>query len=128
MINRLLQFIENQHVSVRFFELSIGASNGVIRKAIANSTDIQSKWVAKIVENYPQLSAEWLLIGKGEMLRNAEPDKKKDDVYKAMYSDLQDKYIDLKGKYIDVQDKYADLQQEVKYQQKGDILSELVIV
>lgn len=69
MIQRLSQFIEKMHISIRSFEQAIGASNGMIRKAIANNTDIQSKWVTAIVENFPQLDIRWLLTGEGEMLR-----------------------------------------------------------
>lgn len=70
MIGRLSKFIDSLDVSVRQFELSINASNGMIRKAIANKTDIQSKWITEIAENYPQLNLDWLFTGKGEMLKN----------------------------------------------------------
>jgi len=69
MIHRLQQFIESQEKNVTVFEKKIGASNGVIRKAIANNTDIQGRWLVQICENYPNLSAEWLLTGRGEMLK-----------------------------------------------------------
>lgn len=72
MIERIKEFIENQGISVRSFEQRISASNGLIRKAIANNTDIQSKWITNIVENYPQISPDWLLTGQGNMLRNTE--------------------------------------------------------
>lgn len=73
MINRIKEFIENENISIRAFEQKIGASNGLIRKAIANETDIQSKWISAIVENYPQINPEWLLTGRGEMLVSKEP-------------------------------------------------------
>lgn len=48
----------------------------MIRKAITNNTDIQSKWISIIVDNFPSLNVEWLLTGKGEMLKeNTEPIK-----------------------------------------------------
>lgn len=67
MIQRLEEFIYSLGISIRSFEQKIGASNGLIRKAISNNTDIQSKWLCAIVENYPRLNANWLLTGKGEM-------------------------------------------------------------
>ena len=72
MIGRIKQFIENQGISVRAFEQQIGASNGLIRKAIANNTDIQSKWITAIVDNYPQLNPIWLLTDEGEMIKSTE--------------------------------------------------------
>lgn len=50
-------------------EKAIGASKGVLSRAINNGTDIQSKWIQIIVENYPHYSTEWLLTGRGEMLK-----------------------------------------------------------
>lgn len=71
MVERLAQFIEYLNISVRAFEGNISASNGLIRKAIANNTDIGSRWLSIIAEIYPQLSISWLLTGKGEMLTNS---------------------------------------------------------
>lgn len=69
MIERLSQFIDSLNVSVRQFEGKISASNGLIRKAIANKTDIQSKWIVRVAENFPQLNLDWLFTGQGEMLK-----------------------------------------------------------
>ena len=69
MIERIKIFIESQGISIRSFEQMITASNGLIRKAIANNTDIQSKWVSIIVEKYPHLNPDWLLTGHGPMLK-----------------------------------------------------------
>lgn len=69
MIERIALFIDTLNISTRAFEMQISASNGLIRKAISNNTDIQSKWLAAIAENYPQLDMNWLLTGCGSMLR-----------------------------------------------------------
>lgn len=73
MIERLAYFIEFEKISVRAFEQKIGTSNGLIRKAISNNTDIQSKWIQTIIDNFPQLNIEWLFTGKGSMLKD-QPD------------------------------------------------------
>lgn len=77
MILRLKKIIDNEGISVRAFEQKISASNGLIRKAIANNTDIQGKWIVAVAENYPQYNAEWLLTGNGPMLKT-EGEKKED--------------------------------------------------
>ena len=59
-------------MTIGAMERSIGASKGVLSRAISNGTDIQSKWVQIIVENYPRYSPEWLLTGKGNMLKGKE--------------------------------------------------------
>lgn len=68
MIERIEEFIKNQGISVRAFEQKISASDGMIRRAINNKTDIQSKWLCSIADNYPQLNLNWLITGKGEMI------------------------------------------------------------
>jgi hypothetical protein len=45
-----------------------------LSRAIANGTDVQAKWLQKIIENYPRYNANWLLTGKGEMLNRATND------------------------------------------------------
>ena len=50
-------------------EQLIGASKGVLSKAFIKKTDIQTKWLQRIVENFPQYSGDWLLSGNGSMLK-----------------------------------------------------------
>lgn len=72
MGNILLRFEEiarREGISIGALERKIGASKGVISRAITNGTDIQSKWLVNIVENYPSYSADWLLTGDGPMLK-----------------------------------------------------------
>lgn len=72
MIERLAQFIQSLGISVRAFEISIAASDGMIRRAINNKSDIQSKWISAIADNYPHLNIEWLITGHGLMLRDKQ--------------------------------------------------------
>ncbi|MEP6805270.1 MAG: hypothetical protein ABI892_12160 [Flavobacterium sp.] len=71
-MNRILenikQLAKNEEVTITKLEQIIGASKGVLSRAIANKTDIQSKWILKVVENYPLYSCEWLIKSKGEMI------------------------------------------------------------
>jgi phage repressor protein C with HTH and peptisase S24 domain len=60
---------ENESITITKLESVIGASKGVLSRAIANKSDIQSKWILKLVENYPQYEPNWLLTGKGSMLK-----------------------------------------------------------
>jgi len=69
ILPRIKQIALNEGITIGALERVIGASKGVLSRAIANGTDIQSKWLKAIVENYPQYSAQWILTGEGEMLR-----------------------------------------------------------
>ena len=59
IVSRLRQIANNEGITVAALERSLGASKGVLSRAIANGTDIQTKWIEVLVENYPQYSAHW---------------------------------------------------------------------
>lgn len=67
ILERISQISEIEGVTIGKIEQKIGASKGVLYKAIQKNTDIQSKWLVAFVENFPQYSVEWILTGKGEM-------------------------------------------------------------
>ena len=77
ILERIQEISEKEGLTITAFERSIGASKGVLSRAINNGTDIQSKWIQTIVENYPQYSSRWLLTGRGEML--VQPTKENDE-------------------------------------------------
>ncbi len=68
LLDRIAKVAENEGITITALERKIGASKGVLSRAIQNSTDIQAKWLGKMVENFPQYSADWLLSGEGDML------------------------------------------------------------
>jgi len=68
ILDRIQKIASNEGITIGALERSIGASKGVLSRAINNGTDIQAKWIEVIVENYPQYSAQWLISGRGEML------------------------------------------------------------
>ena len=98
-MNKILPRIEdianNEGITIGALERKIGASKGVLSRAIANGTDIQSKWIQAIVENYPRYSAEWLLSGKGEMIR--------DDVAQSTSPTIQSQFTLRTDRIIDMQ-------------------------
>lgn len=71
ILSRIQEIALNEGITIGAFEKRIGASKGVLSRAINNGTDIQSKWIQNIVENYPRYSTRWLLTGKGPMVCNS---------------------------------------------------------
>lgn len=72
ILHRIEEIAKNEGTTITALERTIGASKGVLSRAISNGTDIQSKWLQVIVENYPLYSEAWLLTGKGDMLKESE--------------------------------------------------------
>ena len=69
ILQHLKILTENEGITIGKLERIIGASKGVLSRAINNDTDIQAKWLEIIADNYPQYSAEWLLRDEGSMLK-----------------------------------------------------------
>ena len=68
--DRIKEFCKVEKLSVTAFETSIGVSNGYVN-SISKSIGIEK--LNTIIENYSNLNIEWLLTGKGPMLKSAEP-------------------------------------------------------
>lgn len=67
ILQRIKVIAQQEGISLTAMETAIGASKGVLSRALVNGTDIQSKWLVKITENYPDYSPQWLLTGQGEI-------------------------------------------------------------
>lgn len=70
ILSRIQEIASNEGITIGTMERTIGASKGVLSRAINNGTDIQAKWLSIIVENYPRYSTGWLLTGAGSMLKD----------------------------------------------------------
>lgn len=64
--DRLIDFINRLNMPVSEFERTIGVSNGYVRNI---SKSVQPQVLEKISNNFPSLNIEWLLIDRGEMVR-----------------------------------------------------------
>lgn len=69
---RINQIAENEGITITALETKIGASKGVLSRALQKGTDISSKWISAVVENYPHYNAMWLLTGGGKMVIRKE--------------------------------------------------------
>lgn len=63
---RLLEFLSYLNVGQTVFEKKVGISNGYINNLKGS---IGPAIINKISDVYPELNSEWLLNGKGEMLK-----------------------------------------------------------
>lgn len=65
---RILQFIDNEKISKESFykKTGISASNF---KGSGLKSEIGGEKIAKILTEYDKINSEWLLIGKGEMIK-----------------------------------------------------------
>lgn len=64
---RVKRVIDYHGMSIRQFEISIGASNGYYGSM---KDEMNSKYLRNISSVYPNISIEWLVTGEGSMLKS----------------------------------------------------------
>ncbi|MGP2571535.1 hypothetical protein ACTZMK_11235, partial [Ornithobacterium rhinotracheale] len=62
---RILQFIEYKGITKYKFCKDLGFSN----KFLDNSSNMGTDKACKILHHFPEINSEWLITGKGEMLK-----------------------------------------------------------
>lgn len=60
ILSRISRIAEHEGITITALEKQIGASKGVLSRALAKGSDIQSKWIQAIVENYHQYDVDGL--------------------------------------------------------------------
>ena len=69
-VSRIKEFIDFKGLSVRKFEETVGFSNGAFATQYKNNKSIGSDKIENILYSFPELNTEWLLTGKGDMLKD----------------------------------------------------------
>ena len=69
--DRVLLFIENQKLNKSIFFADLGLSYSNF-KGIQKNSALNSDAIVSILTKYPNLSTDWLIKGKGEMIINNE--------------------------------------------------------
>ena len=77
-IDRLEFFMKTEGLKSNSLTVAAGLSNGLIGKALKNRSSMNSDSIERILCAYTNLSAEWLMTGKGTMYVNDQPAKASD--------------------------------------------------
>ncbi len=81
--------------------VNAGLSVGALGKQRKGSRGLSSDSIAKILHSYPDLDANWLLIGQGEMLKNSKgnsKDSSKDNIKNS--EKAEDKTLEIESNQI----------------------------
>lgn len=125
---RIKQFAESQSLTISAFEKSINTSNGYVN-SISKSIGLDK--INLIIEKYPELSLEWLLTGKGQMLNSPDDHNKKEseeiiakDTYdKIKYLSVEEKLDFMIRQYEELKDKMDRLEDMISIIETKDSLS-----
>lgn len=71
-IDRILQYIEIKGIKPIAFERKVSLSNGYIGKQLKRNADLGETIFLKIIENCPDINPNWLLTGKGDMIKQSD--------------------------------------------------------
>lgn len=71
-IQRIKKYIDSKGIRVSSLEKEAGMSNGSFASQLKNKKTIGVDKLENILKNYLDINPEWLLTGKGEMLRKEE--------------------------------------------------------
>lgn len=69
VLERIKEYIDYKGITIAAFERSIGMSNASFGKSLKNKGAIGSDKIENILSIYDDLSPDWLLTGKGSMLK-----------------------------------------------------------
>nr|DAO65334.1 MAG TPA: putative transcriptional regulator [Caudoviricetes sp.] len=69
ILDRIKAYIDYKDITIAAFERSIGMSNASFGKSLKNKGAIGTDKLENILSVYNDLSPEWLLTGKGDMLK-----------------------------------------------------------
>lgn len=72
---KLNEYITSKGISMYAFENSLGVSRGSISKAVKENKSIGSQVLENILSTYADLNPDWLLTGRGPMLRDGQTHK-----------------------------------------------------
>ena len=109
MLKRLKEYIDFKGIPIARFEKSIGMSNASFGKSLKNGGSIGADKLEIILITYPDINLEWLITGKGYMLKDPH-DLNKNSPPGCELCREKDKIIKDKEKIITAQETTIDAQ------------------
>ena len=93
MINRIKEVIALSGLSDRAFAIKCGIKQNTLSRQLGGVSEVSASTINAILDNYEEISAEWLLRGKGSMLLQKEETERGMDKLKSIVytiANLQD--------------------------------------
>jgi len=79
-LKRIKDYLDYKDIKISAFEKSVGLSNGSFGGQLKKNRSIGIDKLENILKKYPDLNANWVLTGSGEMLRGTHDDINKHGV------------------------------------------------
>lgn len=111
LINRISAFIAYKNISEREFTRSLNFTSNILTLARKNKGGIGSDKLIKIYSTYPELNSDWLLLGKGEMLKKESTEPIEKEAKNAELSNRENENLFLLEKIKMLQEKITLLEE-----------------
>ena len=118
MISRIKEVIAYYKLTDRAFAIKCGIKQNTLSRQLNGVSEISVPTINAILDNYDDISAEWLLRGKGEMQISANQSK---DENTERISRLVDTIATLQGT-INEQAKTIQMLNDENKKQKGELI------
>jgi len=112
-IKRVVDLIKYNGLNVSTLEKMINASNGSISSAIKRDSSLKDETIIKILEVFPEVTCEWLLLGEGEMLKKTNSEEGLEEKNKNTEDFLLDHIESLKQENSHLKDSNTYLQNKL---------------
>ena len=73
MINRINLLLKAKNITARQFAEEIGIQPSGMSHILGGRNNPSLEFVTKVIKRYPEIDANWLLIGRGEMYTSGTP-------------------------------------------------------
>jgi hypothetical protein len=104
--DRIKLFLQHLNIGQNNFEAKVGWSNGYIN----NTKNISADKLNQVINEYPQLNLNWLIMGKGEMINLST----QSDPYEPTIKAGEGGIMDYKDKYLEVLEENRSLRIEIE--------------
>lgn len=109
-----MQFLESQNISVYKFSTESGISKSNFSGKSLES-ELGGEQISKILTYFPRLNPEWLLLGKGEMLRSEAPKpaadgSRSDEIWKEILAEKDRRIEELIIENYQIREQVAKIQ------------------
>ncbi len=108
-IDRIYEYITYAGQSLNKLSIELGLSNSYFSKMLKNKGSVGSDIIENILRIHPDLNADWLITGRGSML------KEKQDEDKAMINNMDTSYI------YEMYKDYKNLQEKIHIEKDIEI-------
>lgn len=124
ILKRLLLFMDHQGLTAYQINKEAGLTKGLITNALSKKLGLTTGTLEALLNAYPQLNANWLLVGRGNMLMD-EVEGEKEAAKKLTAEHLED-LQHLQDQCVEMVRQIQQMKQREQTRQENQLLEEIL--